>query len=618
MLIALLETGVSLALAGGTGWLLKLPRRPTGALAFDAFVVSLHTGWALSIIILYSLVEPLRAAAFWIPFVTGAAGWTLAAIALARGRFVIKWRMPRSHALTLLSFGGVLFFTIARHSFPFSHDAVVHSFVAEKIRERAGLCTNWEPWGPIPVNYPQGLHLFIAMFARTTGIAVPQTFQALLFWFGFANLLAFYSVARCIQSSSSAALAAVAVFLFACNSGAFFDYVAWGGMPTLLSQSFFLCTLVLLTSRKGARRDVAIAGALLSALTMTSQLGAVITVWILAAYVIVSLVQRTNTERALFVVKSMAWQLAFSISLLWIYLPRISSIGRTDAMRFTLDVPISPRLAVLLVGAPVIPLVVLGLFAWRRTPKLLREPQLVAIWALSLAGGTLFFDRAYRFGALLATGQSFTAFVPSRFLTVMACPVALVATAWLSTELTSRTRTIAACALVVAACAAGGILHAAPVITTEEITPGQVALYEWMRASTPDNAFIIYDVNLEPTWWRYYIVHRDMCNVPIPSGEFCDDARLVEKNAACETRDLPRLRAWLASQEKRAFILASAETANARKPDAFRFVGEHGGFALLELVYTPAAIADQAGEAAGEQERAAVRADDTSPGDSSR
>ncbi|MFN0151658.1 MAG: hypothetical protein ACKVU1_13220 [bacterium] len=591
MTLALLKIGFVILLAGGTGWLLKLPRRTNRTLAFDSFVISNCAGWALSIIFLYSFVELFGARAFWIPLVTGAAGWALAAATLLRRRFVIEWRVPRFHALALLALGIILFVTTAQRVFPLSHDAVVHCFVAEKIRESARLCADWEPWGPIPIHYTQGLHLFIAMASRITGEAVPQVFQALLFWFGLGGVLAFYVVARAFLSSARSALVAVAILTFACNSGTFFDYVSWGGMPTLLSQLYFLCVIVLLVSRECARCDVVLAGTFLAGLTMTSQVGAFITAWVLGAYIAVLLVRKRDSHRARFLVASLAWQFAFSISILWIYLPKLGTIARTDALRFTVDSPVSAELAVLLVGVPVLPLAALGVFAARRDSKLIREPQFLAIWAIALAGGTLFWDRVYRFAAEIATGESFSAFVPSRFLTVMAAPLAIIGAAWLASAMKSRARAAAAYGTIAAACVAGAILHVWPVVTAPGIAPDRVALYEWVRASTPKNAFILYEVDLEPTWWRYYLVGRDMCNVPIPSGEVRDDPRLVEKNAACDTRDLARLREWLSSQEKRAFVLASAATAQARQARGFRFAGEHGEFALLEMAEAPSAIA---------------------------
>ena len=342
MALAVAQVGIALAIACGQGWLLVAPRKGQRIDATIACMAML-TGIAATIIVSYSLIEFIGSAVFVIPIVLGLTGWLLAALSLVRGS---RGPEPRRgimtpEALTLAVIALIMLVAAVRLEYPLGHDLVFHSFLADKIVETGKLARDWRPWAPIAVNYTQGLHLVAGFLARWTGLTVPRVFEALHFWLGLIGLVPLYLVARRLLPTSWGALTAVLLWTFCCNYGSFFSYFSWGGLPTVLSQTFFLGVILLLLEEPRPPRAPVLAGALLAALVMVSHLGAVIAAWVLGAYLIVALIVREERSRARFLLSSTLWQLVIAAPFLFHYLRKAATIMSTRALRYGDDPPLS-------------------------------------------------------------------------------------------------------------------------------------------------------------------------------------------------------------------------------------------------------------------------------------
>jgi hypothetical protein len=430
-----------------------------------------------------------------------------------------------------------------------------------------------------------GLHLVAAFLARWTGLTAPRVFEALHFWLGLLTLAPLYLVARRFLSEARGALAVVALWTFCANYGSFFSYFAWGGLPTVLSQAFFLGAILLLADEDRMPRASLLAGALLAALVMVSHLGAVIAAWVLGAYVIVALIVPAERESARFLLTSVLWQAVLAAPFLFHYVRKMATIMTTRALRYGDDPPLSLDDVVRSIGLPLLPILVIGVIAAVKSPRSVRNRLLLGVWIVALVAGLVFWDRIYRWYSLATTDVAFAAFTPGRFLTVASYPLAILAAAWVGSDLLrARPRVrAAAAALAFIACVAGFALYATPALRAQSIASDRVRLYEWVRASTPEDAFVLYDIPLENGWWRYYVVRRMTCNPPIPASEPTNESVFLEMAEICGARDPARLRAWLAREGIPGYLVVEAGSLPQRRPGAFDLVTQNGAYAILRF-----------------------------------
>ncbi|MFN0150621.1 MAG: hypothetical protein ACKVU1_07920 [bacterium] len=584
MIGAVALAGMFLAIAAGQGRLLVWPRAGEGRGSPEIACLTALAGLAMTVVTLYSLIGAIGAAVWWIPLGAGVAGWCVYGVDFARGARPAR-RPMRLHLLVAVVLVLTMYFSAARFEFPLGHDPVFHAFLADKIRQTGRLASDWTPWASIGVNYTQGLHLVLAFLARWTGLAMPLVFESLHFWFGVLSLGAFWVTARIFLADRWAALAAALAVTFAARLGGFFSYLSWGGLPTVLAHAFFFGVLILLFGSVKPQRPALVAGVLLAALAMVSHLGAFIAAWVLGAYVVVNLAGRRERADVAFLGRSVVWQIIVAAPFLFTYLPKAASLARTDALRFTDEGALGVFDVASSIGFPLLPLIALGVFAAARSPRVVAQRHFLVVWLASLGIGFLFWDRVYRAVSFATTGVAAAAFTPSRFLTLMVYPLAILSSSWIAADLFARRPRLRAlsAAVVGIACVAGFVVHALPVLREKPIAAERVALYEWVRRETPEDAFVLYEIPLEPGWWRYYIARRSTCNVPIPASEPTGDAGFREQLEVCDARDMGRLRQWLARRAVPGYLVVDAASAAQRLPAKFELVATNGAVALLRL-----------------------------------
>ncbi|MFC1705813.1 hypothetical protein ACFL59_03210, partial [Planctomycetota bacterium] len=347
------------------------------------------------------------------------------------------------------------------------------------------------------------------------------------------------------------------------------SYYQWGGLPTEVGMLFFLALVWTCLSRR-SRRDLGLGVLLFGGIVLVHHLSALIGAVVVAFYVAVGLVRRRldSLARDLLTVLALTF-IAYSFFIVP-YLQKITELGGTSALRFYDESMTTPIMAVVSLGYDSTVLGLLGLWLALRSGR--PRQRFLLSWFTSLLAAFLLLDYVYRGAALLLFGESFTAFTPSRFLTVLSYPLAIYAGHAMRTlhALAARRATRhgrskpsgTVLELVLAGMLAlvviRGAFQTAPLVGRRAFPPEAGALITWIRQDTPPNAFIINVAlaDLDPvTKWLPYLTWRPTTYTPIPASENRMALRAKEQLFRRRPPDLEQVRSWLSNRGLRGYVL---------------------------------------------------------------
>jgi len=348
-----------------------------------------------------------------------------------------EWYWLGGSAVLVFLFIGIPVFSSC---WPLGWDASFHSLLAKKIVLTRQLSTDWLPFEPVPVNYPQGLHAFVALTAEMAGTAPHEALQTSHLVFMFITALTIFSLARAAFGNFAVGIMAMLTVSLLAENGAFFRYYQWGGSPTELSMLFFLLLIRFGWLRSGNPVWRWSCGALLvGGILLVHHLSLVIVVAVAAAYLVVRMIEYKKLDRlTLFLLGSGLLMLVLLNYYLYGYLLKALTLGQNETLRLA-DNMIWPRELPTYFGVWATIGGLAGLLAvlwgWRRWRSVEVEGEhgnerlvFVLVWLFALLGGFVGLDYGYRF--IVAQGiynDNFTALVPSRWLMVTACPLSVLA-----------------------------------------------------------------------------------------------------------------------------------------------------------------------------------------------
>ncbi len=135
---------------------------------------------------------------------------------------------------------------------PLGWDAYFHMTISESIFARGRAVHDWMPYENIPLNYPIGSHLLLALTQWLTGVRPHQFFELMVVLFTLLTGLQLFSLGtRATQDRAVGCFTALA-YLYLGNYGSL-HYAIWSGLPNLIGMYLFLGLLTYLRTEEASR-----------------------------------------------------------------------------------------------------------------------------------------------------------------------------------------------------------------------------------------------------------------------------------------------------------------------------------------------------------------------------
>ena len=289
---------------------------------------------------------------------------------------------------------------------------------------------------------------------------------------------------------------------------------------------------------------------------MTHHLSGLIATWVLAFYWVVS--RCGGEDRALRGWLVQLWPLTLAVYSFYIapyVLESIGNLGHTDVLRFY-DEDFKTGWQVALDMGPVaVGLGLLGIWWTDRRAGRVEEGFLLG-WFCALMLGFGLLGYAYRLAAYVIYGEQFTAFTPSRFMTVAAYPLAVYAgyALWRVARVLAARFSLRMDAVLLATCACivlGSVAGVVRLAGLRSVSDEGAELGRRIEAQVPENGYVLYSAEalnrMQPYPWISYLTWRRSVYTPIPASENRQLLRQIRKEM-WELK-LSRIPQWVASAE---------------------------------------------------------------------
>jgi hypothetical protein len=153
-----------------------------------------------------------------------------------------------------LAAAAVRFLPVLVLDYPRGWDPNFHLLVVHLIEQHGAQVSSLSPFEDIPINYPTGAHLLVALIAKCTGSSSHAVYLALLACFASLACLQLYAWVQAATGDRRWALCAMAAYAFLAVQGSL-DYLEWGGLPNLIGVYLLAgCLSIVLQADAGNRR----------------------------------------------------------------------------------------------------------------------------------------------------------------------------------------------------------------------------------------------------------------------------------------------------------------------------------------------------------------------------
>jgi len=388
-------------------------------------------------------------------------------------------------------------------------DPCFHLILAKKLALSGRMIFDWEPFENIPLNYPLGSHVLVAIVAAIARIPLHAAFKLLIPACGvLTTALVYLFGSRVGGRDEVGAFAALAYGMWAVYGS--IDIYRWGGLPNALAMAFLLAVLVVIAASPPVTPPRGLSAILLAALTLTHH-----HVMLVAGFVLLCLggfyVATGRRERALHrVLLPAACAAVLGSFYLVPYALKAATLGATGVLSF--DEPLfTPALIASSLGFVFIAAAGVGFVVSLKS----RGGELGTLHASSAALLFLFvmFEYVYRLISGATTGSAHVAFTPSRFLTDLAYFLAVyagLAIVWAKDRLRLRPLTT----LVACLALASTTIPAWKAHDGEGDPTPLFRAFQWIERNTPTDALVM---NQHP--WAVYGSWRRCAATPVPVSE---------------------------------------------------------------------------------------------------
>ena len=498
-----LLTLLALALILLPGWVLWLhitgPQPST-----EVAITGLAFASAIAMVVLYAIsyVGLTWFVVVWL----AALAWAAYRLAVLRPRI----RVDGALALLMLGAAAVRFLPVLVQIFPPGWDPYFHLLIVRLIEQSGAHVASLSPFEDIPINYPTGTHLLIALIVKVTGASRYGVYQAFLASFSTLTCLQVYAWVHAASGNRRWALYALAAYAFLAVQGSI-GYYEWGGVPNLVGMYVLAgCFTLVAQSDAGERRwwalpPMYLAIALANHHVLMAAFGAMLA---LLVWLALRPERRADARRLLLggciagVIAAPALVLHFHAS--------GEAVGATGLLT-VVEPPNTLWVIATGYGLVFFGAMLAGGALYARAPRLWAlRPELLAP-AIALLVLFVLFEQAGRL------------FTPSRFVTDLVYPLsAFAGLAFLALERRFKRPLLPLVVLLFAANGAHYVKQFQPVIE-----PDRLAAYRWIEANTRPDTMVI-DIYVHAP----VLTNRISSYTALPSSELVGQAknrRLLER-----------------------------------------------------------------------------------------
>jgi hypothetical protein len=476
-----MDTALTLLAAGLIllpGWALWL--RITGPQpSTEVAITGLAFATAVAMVALYAL-SYLSLAAFIVAWLAAAA-WGIYQVSVLRPLI----RIDRALALLALGAAAIRFAPVLFQDFPPGWDPYFHLLVVRLIEQSGAHVASLSPFEDIPINYPTGTHLLVALIVKCTGASRYGVFQAVLALFGTLTCLQVYAWVSAATANKRWALYAMAAYAFLALQGSI-DYYRWGGVPNLVGMYLLAGCLTLVAQRDaGERRWWALPPMYLA--IAVSNHHVLFTAFAVMGGLLVWLAldsRRRRDARRLLAGGCIAAVVA--VPYLGYHFFSTGGIHDTGLLTY-IDEPNALWSIALGYGAVFFLAVLAGIGLYARDPRSRRVGAELLLPAAVMLALFVLFEYGGRQLMLVLYQRPIAPFTPSRFVTDAVYPLsAFAGLAFLELEQRMQRSVLIA---VVALFATNAVSYAKQF--EPQIDPDRAAAYAWVEANTRPNTLVI-------------------------------------------------------------------------------------------------------------------------------
>lgn len=411
-----------------------------------------------------------------------------------------------------------LFFSV----FPLGWDTTFHCLISKIVAMKGAIPSTWEPFEKIVLNYPWGSHVFATDISLLTGVEIHRVFAALVtIFFGVFSVLGVYLLSQRFFEEKLVAVLAALSYGFLANVGGL-DYYRWGGLPNQVGMFLFLCVSYLLLGREiSLYKRLVACGFLLGGIVLVHHHVMLTSFYILLFYGLIEAVsQRKVSENLKRVVLMIGLGLLFSSFFSWHFFERLFALQGTNVLKFQENLNIfgdsltGLGLCLLIFG-------VVG-FVHNRA-KGSEEHIYLWSWLVSLLFAFSICYYVWKAITKFTYGQAFVAFTPSRFLTDMVYPLAVLSGlgVYVVVNFIRRRHPRLLLPFMIFLFLIP-LQYVAPLCVS--VIPKSVAQSMlWIRDNTPRSSLVVNDGQRSD--WAPYLMERETTYVPLPISEYLNDYR---------------------------------------------------------------------------------------------
>jgi hypothetical protein len=394
---------------------------------------------------------------------------------------------------------------------PIGWDAYFHMTISESILERGRAVHDWLPFENIPLNYPIGSHLLLALTQRLTGVRPHQFFELMLVLFTLLSGLQVYALATRATRDEQIGCYSALTYLFLGNFGSL-QYALWSGLPNLIGMYLLLGLLSALTTEEPSR----------------ARATAVFVVYFLAACFVHHHVMVTAglclgwTAAVLFVLGDRALAQRILRGLVAsaligspyfaMYLLRTVGLAHTGIGDFMDDMVDAPRIAQD-VGLGFAACVLAGGYLYFRNGQ--QVSQIVLQPLIAMLGLYVLVEFVLRTASIVLFQHEIAPFTPSRWITDAVALLSVFGGIFFrSMQGTRESNRYCIAALIITGFF---VFNRGTYRATfdREVPEARQAIYAWIRTHAPGDAVLI-DPDLHAT----YLTRRMSSSFPLPTSEY--------------------------------------------------------------------------------------------------
>jgi hypothetical protein len=504
-------------LAFGAPWtfLLWHRYRRSGEATLEAFLDHVCIGYAISFVVLF-VAGQFRLWLFVPIWIAGALA-ALAALALGLRRSERQQSRMLIGVDGYILLGAAALYTVLRalpfvvRTFPIGWDAYFHMNISESILERGRAVHDWLPYEDMPLNYPIGSHLLMALIQWLTGQRPHLFFDVMVVLFTLLSGLQLFSLMTRATNDRRVGLYSALAYLFLGNLGSL-HYVMWSGLPNLIGMYVFLGLLTALVADEPSlvRSSAVFAIYFLAACFVHHHV--MVTAGLCLAWTAVVLFLIGDRARAKRIAVGFVVSGVLGIPYFLMYVMRFVTLSNTKIGSYMERAADAWGLAQS-IGLGYSAVVAVGLYLYFKNSE--RVSQIVVQSLVAMLMLYVFVEFIVRTLSLTLFEHEISPFTPSRWITDAVVLMSVFAGIFFRTLQGESER---ARLPIVAMILAGFIVfnRATYRDSFRQAVPKEKAeVYEWIRLNTAPNAAL-----LEQDWHASYLTHRMSSGFPLPTSEY--------------------------------------------------------------------------------------------------